>query len=322
MITVIGETFIELVPAPDSATMRVLPGGSPLNVAVAAARLGHPAALMARFSGDHFGRLLRGHAARSGVDLRAAPEADEPATLAVVSSGAARTSSSFYLRGTADWQWSTAELARIPDATTILHVGPIASCMAPGGARILAAAARRRSRGALVCFDPGVYPEILETPGRGRLLIERTVMSADVVKASAAGAGWLYPGRALEDVAAHWLGLGPELVVITCGADGVIAVRASRAVLHRPAQPARVVDTTGAGDSFTAALLGGLYLLGEGRASLRALPGEGLARLLDSCAVAAGLTCGAGVDPPTAAELGRALYAGESSQLRESAGLG
>jgi fructokinase len=168
-----------------------------------------------------------------------------------------------------------------------------------------------------------VCRQIMETPGRGRLLIERTVMSADVVKASAADAGWLYPGRALEDVAAHWLGLGPELVVITCGADGVIAVRSSRAVLHRPAHPARVVDNTSAGDSFTAALLGGLYLLGQGRAGLRALSGEGLARLLDSCAVAAGLTCGrAGADPPTAAELSHALYARESSQVREPAGHG
>ena len=74
---------------------------------------------------------------------------------------------------------------------------------------------------------------------------------------------------------------------------------------------------------FVGVTIGEWAAIGQGRAGLRALSGEGLARLLDSCAVAAGLTCGrAGADPPTAAELGHALYAGGSSQVRESVGLG
>jgi sugar/nucleoside kinase (ribokinase family) len=68
-----------------------------------------------------------------------------------------------------------------------------------------------------------------------------------------------------------------------------------------------VVDTTGAGDAFTAALVGGLYQLGQANASLQALSGEDLAELIDTCVVAAGLVSGrAGADLPTAAELARA----------------
>jgi fructokinase len=310
MITVIGEALIDLVPASDDATWRALPGGSPLNVAIGAARLGHPTALMARLSSDCFGQQLRRHALRNGVDLVAAPEAEEPTTLAVAMPGAASASRrSFYLQGTADWQWSIAELARIPGATTVVHLGSLACCVAPGAARVLRAAARQRRRGALVCVDPNVCPEVMGTPPRGRLLVERMVMSADVVKASTEDIGWLYPGRALEDVAGHWLGLGPELVVITCGGDGAMALRGTGTVLHRPAHPARVVDTFGAGDAFTAALLGELRRLRQAGASLRALSSQGLARLLDTCAVAAGLTCErAGADLPTAIELNHALH--------------
>jgi fructokinase len=142
------------------------------------------------------------------------------------------------------------------------------------------------------------------TPARGRLLVERTVMSADVVKASTGDIAWLYPGRALEDVAGRWLGLGPQLVVVTCGGDGAMALRGTRTVLHRPAYPALVVDTSGAGDAFTAALLAGLGQLSQAGASPGQLSSRDLARLLDTCAVAAGLTCErTGADLPTAIEL-------------------
>jgi fructokinase len=309
MITVIGAAPIDLVPASDGATMRAIPGAGPLSVAIGAARLGHPTALMARLSGDRFGQILRRHAARNGVDLGAAADADEPATLAVTEPGAeAGSRRSWYFQGTADWQWTSAELALVPAATTIVHLGSLACCVAPGAARILRAAARQRRRGALVCLDPDVCPEVMGTPARGRLLVERMVMSADVVKASTTDLAWLYPGRALEDVAGHWLSLGPQLAVITCGADGAMALRGTRTVLRRPARRVRVVDTAGAADAFTAALLGGLYQLSQAHASLRALSSEDLARLLDCCTAAAGLTCQrAGADLPTRAELRHAL---------------
>ncbi|MDX6389533.1 MAG: fructokinase [Streptosporangiaceae bacterium] len=321
MITVIGEALIDLVPTPDSTTLRAVPGGTALNVAVGAARLGHPTALMARLSSDYFGQILRRHAARNGVDLGAAAEADEPTTLAAATpaatpGAASRTRARLYLQGTADWQWSAAELARIPVATTILHLGSLACCVAPGAARILKAAAIQRRNGALVCLDPDVCPDVLGTPARGRLLVERMVMSADVVKASTEDIAWLYPGRALEDAAAHWLRLGPELVVITCGGDGAMALRGTRTVLHRPAYPARVVDTSGAGDAFTAALLGGLGQLSQASAGLRALSGQDLARLLDICAVAAGLTCErTGTDLPTRTELRHALRSHSGAEI-------
>jgi fructokinase len=320
MITVIGEALIDLVPASESTTLRVLPGGSPLNVAVGVARLGHPTAMMARLSSDYFGQLLRRHLTRNGVDLGAAAEAEEPTTLAVAAPGTgSRTGGRLYLQGTADWQWSTAELARIPAATTILHLGPLVSCVAPGAARVLNAAARQRRHGTLVCFDPNVCPAVMGTPARGRLLVERTVMSADVVKASTEDIAWLYPGRAVEDVAGRWLGLGPELVVITCGGDGAMAVRGTRTVLHRPPYPARVVDTSGAGDAFTAALLAGLCQLNQASASLRELSGQDLARLLDTCAVAAGLTCErTGADLPTMTELRHAVRSRSPAEMGRS----
>ncbi|HUZ24972.1 MAG TPA: PfkB family carbohydrate kinase [Streptosporangiaceae bacterium] len=319
MITVIGEALIDLVPVPDSCTLRALPGGGPLQVAIGAARLGYPTALMARLSSDPFGQLLRRHACRNGVDLDASPDADEPTTLSIASAGSEPGSEPgrLYYRGTADWQWSTEELARIPAATTILHIGSLACCVAPGASRIHRAAARLRRRGALISISLNARPDVMGSPARGRLLVERTIGAADLVRASARDIAWLYPGRALTDVAGQWTALGPELVVITCGADGALAVRGSRAVLHRPGYRGPVVDTAGAGDAFTAALLGGLYQLSQAGAGFWPLGGPDLGRLLDLASAAGGLTCRRrGAELPTAAELEIAARPGPAPRSR------
>ncbi|HJT66891.1 MAG TPA: PfkB family carbohydrate kinase [Pyrinomonadaceae bacterium] len=51
---------------------------------------------------------------------------------------------------------------------------------------------------------------------------------------------------------------GARAVVITLGARGVVAVNGKTAPRLHPAPPARVLDTTGAGDAFVAGLIGGL----------------------------------------------------------------
>jgi sugar/nucleoside kinase (ribokinase family) len=57
-----------------------------------------------------------------------------------------------------------------------------------------------------------------------------------------------------EQVAQEVCAAGPELVVVTCGAQGALACNA-QGVVQCPAFEVPVVDTTGAGDCFTAAFL-------------------------------------------------------------------
>ncbi|HET7018251.1 MAG TPA: PfkB family carbohydrate kinase [Streptosporangiaceae bacterium] len=300
MITVIGEALINLVLVSGDNTLRAQPGGNALVVAVRAASLGYPTALMTRFSSDHFGQSLRRYAAERGVDVTAAPEADEPTMIAVSGPGTPGTGTegptpgSLYFRGTASWQWNAEELRYISPDTAVLYVGSLAGCVPPGSGRILRAAARQRGRGVTVFVDLDVCPEVVGSPGRGRLLIERLIRSADVIRASIDGIGWLHPGRSPEAVACQWLDLGPKLAVISCGADGVMAVHSSGTVVHRPAHPARAVDPVGADDAFTAGLLGGLHESGpheSGRhEGLEKLSAGATAALVDS-AIAAMAAC-------------------------------
>src|SRR6266487_2328867 len=83
---------------------------------------------------------------------------------------------------------------------------------------------------------------------------------------------------------------------------------------YRPAVPIDLVDTVGAGDSFTSGLLDGLHradlIGGARRAALAAIDESTLATVVDSAVLVAAITCSRpGADPPTRAEVEATLAA-------------
>jgi fructokinase len=166
---------------------------------------------------------------------------------------------------------------------------------------------------------------LLGTPELARPQIERLVALSDVVKVSDEDLHWLYAGRADEDVAREWLSLGPAVVVVTRGGNGVFAVTSGLEV-RRPATPIDLVDTVGAGDSFTSGLLDGLrradLLGGQRREALAAIDESSLVSVLDAASLIAAITCSRpGADPPTLAEVEAARGAGDAAAT-SSAGSG
>jgi fructokinase len=270
------------------------------------ARLGQPSQLLARLSHDAFGRQLRAHAVANGVDVGLAVEASEPSTLAVVGLDENHNAIyDFYVNGTADWQWTDAELSRITDDVSWVHTGSLASWTRPGTGRIEAKLRELRAAGtAIVSFDPNVRPALMPDRDDAVATIERLVGLAHVVKASAEDLDWLYPGRPVNDALNAWRALGPSVVVVTDGGRGAHAVGTSGEPFTVSAPQISVVDTVGAGDAFMAGLINALV-----RTDLFASDAaqELLRRVIDEAALVAALTCQrAGADPPTAAELAAA----------------
>jgi fructokinase len=307
VVAVIGEALVDLLPAGTPGEYRARPGGSPFNVAVGPARLGNRTSLMARFADDRYGRLLRNAAAAEGIDLRAAPRAAERASVAIASfDTAARATYRFDIEGTADWQWTAAELRGLSRETEVLHFGSIASWTPPGDEHIADLVGELRARsGVLISYDPNIRPAVIGGRERGAGLVERAVRLAHVVKASREDIEWLYPDLAVDEVAARWSGLGASLVVVTDGEDGAIAYRRTRVPLRRPARPIQVVDTIGAGDAFTSGLLTGLIRRGLHRERRLEWLSDGvLGDIIDEAILSAAITCErAGADPPRLDEL-------------------
>ncbi|MET7473324.1 carbohydrate kinase [Streptomyces sp. NPDC005648] len=301
-ITVLGEcvadAFVDPVSTSGELALRVLPGGGPANTAVSLARLGTPARFLARLSDDVFGRLFRAHLEESGVDLSSAVRAAEPSTLAVAElDERGQAAFSFHAQNTADWQWTAGELARVDlSETACLHTGSLALVREPGAAVVedfLAEAAP----GATISIDPNVRP-LLVDPEVYRARLAHWCALADVLRLSEDDLELLLPGTPPEQACDGWHAAGARLVVITRGGNGVLASLDGERV-RLPAVPADVVDTVGAGDSFTAGLL---HHLGTGGLLGGRLPDLRLDDVAEACLFAtrvAALTCSVpGPNPP------------------------
>ncbi|SDT82370.1 fructokinase [Streptomyces sp. TLI_053] len=287
---VIGECVADVVRT-DGAPDVVHPGGSPANVAYGLGRLGEPVALLTQLADDRYGRLIRAHLESAGVTLLSpAASGDAPRTPSAV----VRLDEQGRAQYAFDIGW-TLPPVELPCSPRHLHIGSIAAVTAPGAAAVLALVERWSGR-AGVSYDPNVRPALMGEHDEAVRRVERCVALSDLVKASDEDLDWLYPGRDPEEVARHWLGLGPATVAVTRGPAGAFALTADGRRVEAPARTVEVADTVGAGDAFTAALL-------HARRT-----GAGLDAALACATAAATLTVTRpGATPPDAAELASAL---------------
>ena len=300
MIAVCGEALVDLLPT-GPASYQAVPGGSPANTAVALARLGAPVTMLARLSQDGFGRQLRAHLEGNGVDLAHAVDAAEDSSLAIVTRAEDGSAAyRFVLDGTADWAWRDGELGPLPSSVAAVHSGSLALLRAPAVEAFLA----RARPTATVSIDPNLRPGKEFDRDEALAAMQRWLALADVVKASTDDVALLHPGVEPVSVARSWQAAGPGLVVLTGGAAGATAATA-RGTVHRDALPTEVVDTVGAGDTFTAGLLHVLHDRGCLGGRLDGLSADDVDAALDLALRAAAVTCSRrGADPPYATEVG------------------
>ena len=298
-ILIAGEALTDIVVDADGAR-REHPGGSPLNVAVALARLGHDAHLLTAIGDDARGDAIRAHLDESGVQLTPAsvrPGRTSTAEAVLDAHGAATY--------TFDLTWDP-DTAGLPEAPDAVHTSSIAAVLEPG-ATTLSALLRSARGSSTISYDPNARPTLMGAPEDVRARIEENIALSDVVKASDEDVAWLYGTEDVEDVAASWRDLGPSLTVLTRGGDGAVAFSASGRVQVAPVQ-VEVVDTVGAGDTFSAGILDALAakgLLGaDRREMLAAIPSDDLATVLRRAAALSAITVSrAGANPPWSHEL-------------------
>ena len=303
---VVGEALVDVVVRPGAGGVEVVErhvGGSPANVAIGLARLGHDVRLATCLGRDDDGDLVRARLDADGVRV-----VEGSASASRTSTATARLDATGSATYTFDLVW---DLLPVDVAGTgHVHTGSIAAALMPGSAAVSVALHGARTQGATTSYDPNLRPGVIGSADEVRPDVEALVAGADVVKASEEDVAWLYAAHSVEEVGRQWLELGPSLVVITLGGEGAIAWH--RAAPEEPIRVApqrvQVVDTVGAGDSFMSGLLSGLLdadLLGRGRReALRASSPDDVRSALDRAVATSAITCSrAGSNPPTRAEL-------------------
>lgn len=299
-IIVIGEALTDIVETASGTAE--FAGGSPMNVAIGLARLGHDVSLVTRIGSDARGAEIKRHVEESGARIFPGSVIDEPQSTAKAVLDATGAASYEF-----DIRWSLDFVAALPEVR-LLHTGSIAAFLAPGAAdvrRLLAAAASDT----IVTFDPNIRPSLLESPELTRPVVEDLAGLAGIVKLSDEDAEWLYPELSQDEVLDRLLSAGPALVVVTRGGDGAI-LSTKADLVEIPGVKVDVADTIGAGDSFMSALIhhiSGMLAGGASPASIRegsAFDREELERLGAFAAACAAITVSRkGANPPTLADL-------------------
>ncbi|WP_313694618.1 carbohydrate kinase family protein [Halorarum halobium] len=270
---VVGECIVDLHPSGaggvgDATAYTRRAGGAPANVAVGLARLGATPLFRTRLGDDGFGAFLADALATEGVpDELVERDPDAPTGLAVVGrDDAGDRSFSLYLEGTASTRFESG----VPANSTLagvdwVHVGGVLLAFEPARSALFDLL-DRVPRDATVSVDPNARPG-LWTEFDYVDTLDRLLGVADVVVASPED---LHPaGFAGEgpELAADVLDAGPHTALVTRGAEGACGC-ATDAAPWGPADGEHagfavdVVDTTGAGDAFTA---GAIEALSGGR---------------------------------------------------------
>ncbi|GIH95119.1 ribokinase [Planobispora siamensis] len=242
--------------------LAVYPGGKGANQAVAAARLGARAALVARIGGDPYGELLRRSLESAGVDLSALRRDADPTGLAVVLVQPGGDNSIIVAPG------ANARLGEddVLAARSLIAASRVVSVVreVPDDA-VLAAIRTARSAG-VRCLLNQSPPGPLA--GDLRQAVDPLVVNEH--EAAALLDGPSAPGGPVSEEPEEWaralLEAGYRSVALTLGPLGAVVADA-HAVTRAPAPRVEAVDTTGAGDAFTAALA---WRLAEGEPLARA----------------------------------------------------
>ncbi len=306
MIVSCGEALIDFLPrAGAEGTSVFLPaaGGSPFNVAIAMARLGAAAGFFGGISNDFFGDMLRKALRDSGVDLSFVANATRPSTLAFVSlvDGSARYA--FFDEGSAGRMLTENDLPAFPKTVTAFHFGSFSLAEEPCGSA-LEALMQREQNDRVMSLDANIRPTLIHNRDGYLARLDRLVEMADIARLSTEDLEWITPGATFEDLAQRWLDRGARLVIITRGSEGATALTKKHAV-SIPGVPATVVDTVGAGDTFTAGILARLTNLDLlTKHAIPRLDRDQLVDVLTFAAKAAAITVSrAGADPPWLREL-------------------
>jgi fructokinase len=300
-ILVAGESLIDLVVTPDGA-LAAHPGGGPYNAARTVARLGGRCVYLGVLSNDRFGTRLRDALLADGVQPDGLVATELPTTLAVAElndKGAA--SYRFYLDHTSAPSLVPADLeGRLPAEVAAFHVGTLGLLLEPTAATLEALAIDLSSR-ALLMVDPNCRPAVVRDAAAYQARLARVLERAHVVKVSDEDLAYLQPGVDPIDAAHALLSAGPQVVLLTAGADAVHVLTpfGERTV---PVPRVTVVDTVGAGDSFGGAFVTWWVEQGRGVADLRDL--DALEAAATFGVHVAGITCQrAGAEPPWRREL-------------------
>ncbi|GGQ01655.1 ribokinase [Streptomyces mutabilis] len=263
--------------------LAVHPGGKGANQAVAAARLGARTALLARVGDDDYGRLLLDSQRAAGVDTVGVLVGGAPTGVALITVDPSGDNSIVVSPG-ANGRLVPGDVRA---AASLFHASRVVSTQLEVPLETVVEVVRSLAPDSRFVLNP--------SPPRP--LPQEVLAACDPLIVNEHEAKVILGGSRVSDRPEDWarilLAKGPRSVVVTLGAEGAL-VASGAEVSRVPSVMVDAVDTTGAGDAFTAALA---WRLGTGESLADA------AAYAARVGAAAVTRAGAQASYPTAAEV-------------------
>jgi sugar/nucleoside kinase (ribokinase family) len=230
--------------------LQLLSGGCAANTAAGLAKLGVEAQLVASVGQDALGDAALADLQAAGVGLDAVVrtrEAPTSSSIVLVSSSGER--SFFYRKGGNERLTDVDVTDGLFSAAQLVHVGGAMKLLSLDLARLTR---RAKSFGCITSLDTD-----WDVHGRWMQTLENVLPTLDYLLTNEEEAAMLSGRQDPRDAARELLARGPQAVVVKRGDRGAM-LAASDGVREFPTYPVTVVDTTCAGDGFTAGFLLGV----------------------------------------------------------------
>ena len=303
-IFVLGEALMDCIAQPDERLLPLM-GGSPFNMARAAALHGASVAYLNPLSNDLFGQGMAQLLQKDGVRLMGG-SSRLPTSLAVVQVMNGQPSYGFYREGIADRDYSVdgiVALLRQQTAPGILHTGSLL-LIPPEHTKIVAILQAARAMGWTISVDINLRPKVATDLGQYVAALHEVIALTDWLKASdedleTLGFSGVAIGESPRLVRELRAGVAPgrlSRVALTFGGEGAY-LDVDGQTHSLPVPRITVADTVGAGDTFWGNTLADWALQVDAAA-------ERVASTLDLSMKAAAINCTRqGCQPPTKAEV-------------------
>jgi fructokinase len=261
----LGELLIDFVPTASGLSLVEAPafipaaGGAPAKVAVGLARLGVSSGFMGQVGDDAFGHFLAQTLRDNDVDTTALRFTAEARTaLAFVSLKAnGERDFLFYRHPSADMLYRPEAIdADYVRGAKVFHFGSLSLIGEPARSATSCAVRIAREADRLVSYDPNLRLPLWPDADAARAGIKLGWSQAHVIKVSEEGLFFLSGTDDLIKGARQLWHSDLRMLAITRGALGCVYVT-TKFSGESPGFQVESVDTTGAGDAFTAGLLKG-----------------------------------------------------------------
>jgi len=270
-VIALGELLIDFLPAGQSAQkndfFEACPGGAPCNVLAMLSKLGRKTAFIGKLGGDIFGRRLKMTIDALGIDPRGIVFDDKVnTTLAFVSTGEdGERSFAFYRNPGADMMLRKDEIDMdLVMHCRIFHFGTLSTTHHIVREATRAAVDAAKNSGALISFDPNLRPLLWDNLLEAKEQIAWGCGHCDILKISDDEAEFLtgIPDARQAGLAIRERFPNIRLIFVTCGAKGSIALYKDICIFMEAFSNLKVVDTTGAGDTFCGCCLDAVLQIG------------------------------------------------------------